>query len=91
VPSSHEKGHKIRLIFIINGQDFAVEANIDAPIMVAVKRALVESGNQGRPAEEWELRNVAGVLLDKSKTPLELGLVNEARLFLSLRVGAGGH
>ncbi len=86
----HDKEHKVRLIFIINGQDFAVEAHAHAPLLEAVRRALVESGNQGRPAEEWEVRNVSGVLLDKSKTPLELGLVDGTRLFLSLRVGAGG-
>ena len=90
MPAKQDKGHKILLIFIINGQDFTVEANAHAPLLEAVQRALVESGNQGRPAEEWEVRNVSGVLLDKSKTPLELGLDNGTRLFLSLRVGAGG-
>lgn len=90
MPGKHDKEHKIRLIFIINGQDFAVDANAHAPLLEAVRRALVESGNQGRPAEEWEVRNVSGVLLDKSKTPVELGLVDGTRLFLSLRVGAGG-
>ncbi len=90
MPSKQDKGPKIRLIFIINGQDYIVEANLNAPLMVAVQQALVESGNQGRPAEEWEVRNVSGVLLDQSKTPQELGLVDRTRLFLSLRVGAGG-
>ena len=85
-----EKRHKIRLIFIINGQDFPVEANINAPLLEAVQRALAESGNTGRPVDEWEVRDTSGVLLEKHRTPKELGLHNGTRLFLSLRVGAGG-
>jgi hypothetical protein len=80
----------IKLIFIINGQDFAIETNTNAPLMAAVQRALAESGNTGRPPEEWEVRDVSGVLLEKNRKPRDLGLQNGARLFLSLRVGAGG-
>ena len=82
--------NKISLVFIINGQDFVVEANVNAPLLEAVQRALNESGNTGRPVDEWEVRNTNGVLLDKNRTPKELGLENGTRLFLSLRVGAGG-
>jgi hypothetical protein len=85
-----EKDHKIDLIFIINGQDFPIEANVQAPLMEAVQRALAESGNTGRPPDEWEVRDASGVLLEKHRSPKELGLHNGARLFLSLRVGAGG-
>jgi hypothetical protein len=84
------KDQKIEIIFIINGQDFSVETNINAPLISAVERALQESGNTGRPASEWELRDSNGVLLEQHRTPKELGLKNGARLFLSLRVGAGG-
>ena len=85
-----EQHHKIGLIFIINGQDFPIEANVQAPLMEAVQRALAGSGNTGRPADEWEVRDAGGVLLEKNRTPKDLGLDNGARLFLSLRVGAGG-
>jgi Protein of Unknown function (DUF2604) len=81
---------RIQLIFIINGQSFPVEANSRAPLLEAVRRALHESGNTGRPADEWEVRDVQGVLLPKNRTPQELNLQNGARLFLSLQVGAGG-
>lgn len=81
---------KIALIFIINGQDFPIETEIHEPLIEAVKRALVVSGNTGRPSDEWEVRDTSGVLLEKNRTPKDLGLHNGARLFLSLRVGAGG-
>ena len=82
--------HKITLVFIINGIEYPVHVNIEAPLAVAVERALVESRNTGRPPDEWEVRNVAGVLLEKDRTIEDLGLTNGTRLFLSLRVGAGG-
>jgi len=85
-----KEDHRIRLVFIINGVDYPVDVNVEAPLAVAVERALAESGNTGRPPDEWEVRNAAGVLLDKARTIEDLGLKNGARLFLSLRVGAGG-
>jgi len=85
-----EKDHKIKIIFIINGQDYPIEANINAPLMEAVQRALAKSDNKGRPPEEWEVRDANGVLLEKHRTPKDIGLVEGVRLFLSLRVGAGG-
>jgi hypothetical protein len=84
------KDQKIKIIFIINGQDYPIEANIQAPLMEAVQRALAESDNTGRPPDEWEVRDASGVLLEKNRTPKDLGLHEGARLFLSLRVGAGG-
>lgn len=85
-----KKDHKVRLIFIINGQDFPIEANTQAPLIEAVQRALAESDNTGRPPDEWEVRDASGVLLEKNRTPKDLGLIEEVRLFLSLSVGAGG-
>jgi hypothetical protein len=84
------KGQKIVLIFIINGVDYRIEANVEAPLAVAVERALAESRNTGRPLDEWEVRNSSGVLLEKDRTIEDLGLKDGARLFLTLRVGAGG-
>lgn len=84
------KDQKIKIIFIINGQDFPIEANVNAPLMEAVERALAESDNKGRPPDEWEVRDASGVLLEKNRTLKDLGLHEGARLFLSLRVGAGG-
>ena len=89
MPEAHS--HKITLIFIINGQDFGVETDVEARLIIAVERALVESGNTGRrDPREWEVRDSAGVLLEVDRTVRELGLKNGARLFLSLKVGAGG-
>jgi hypothetical protein len=85
-----KEDHKTTLVFIINGVEYPVNVNVEAPLAVAVERALVESRNTGRPPDEWEVRNPAGVLLEKGRTIEDLGLKNGTRLFLSLHVGAGG-
>ena len=77
--------------FTRDGQDFSlVDVNIKAPLHVAVHKALRETGNTGRPFEEWEVRDASGALLESNRTPQELRLTNGSRLFLSLKVGAGG-
>lgn len=86
-----EAHHKIKLVFIVNGENFPVEARVDVPLVVAVEKALVDSGNTGRrDPREWEVRDSSGVLLEVDRTIKELGLKDGARLFLSLKVGAGG-
>ena len=86
-----ESHHQITLIFIINGEDFPVQTNVNEPLIVSVERALVLSGNTGRrDPKEWEVRDSSGVLLEVDRTVKELELKNDARLFLSLKVGAGG-
>jgi hypothetical protein len=88
VSDSHEK---IEIVFIINGEDFRVEVDVEVPLIVAVEKALVASGNTGRrDPREWEVRDSAGVLLEVDRTVKQLGLKKGARLFLSLKVGAGG-
>lgn len=82
--------NKIELIFIINGANFPLDTNVNAPLKEAVARALQESGNTGRPPSDWQVRDANGVLLDIDRKIKDLGLTNGARLFLSLGVGAGG-
>jgi len=82
--------HKIELIFIINGANFPLEANLNSPLKEAVSKALSESGNSGRPATEWQVRDGNGVLLETERKIGDFGFANGTRLFLSLAVGAGG-
>jgi len=86
----HREGGKIRLVFVINGEDVPVETSVHAPLLVAVEHALKESDNTGRPATEWEVRDSRGVLLEMSRKVGDFGFKPGDRLFLSLRVGAGG-
>jgi hypothetical protein len=82
---------KITLIFVINGDDFpGDDINTHQPLLVSVKKVLKDTGNTGREAEEWEVRNTAGTLLDKKRSVAELGLTDRTKVFLSLGVGGGG-
>jgi hypothetical protein len=82
---------KIRLIFVINGDEFPVDdVNVNPPLLTAVRKVLKDTGNTGREAEDWEVRNAGGGLLDKKLSAKDLGLKDGTKLFLSLGVGAGG-
>lgn len=93
--SEKDGGHggeqKIRLVFVVNGEDVVVNANIHAPLAVAAEHALKESQNFGsRSLDQWEVRDAKGVLLEMNRKVGDLGLQDGSRLFLSLRAGAGG-
>lgn len=82
---------KITIVFIINGEDVPVETNVHPPLKEAVSRALQQSGNTGRPdPAEWEVRDANGVLLDQNRRIEDFRFSSGVRLFLTLRVGAGG-
>lgn len=83
--------HKITIIFVINGENYSVTTNVNAPLLSAMEQALKDSGNTGRrDPGEWEVRDSNGVLLELGRKIGELGLHDGARLFVSPRVGAGG-
>ncbi len=89
-PDEQKHKNKIQLIFIINGANFPLEANVNAPLKEAVEQALQGSGNTGRPLSEWQVRDAGGVLLEVNRKIKDFGFVDGTRLFLSLAVGAGG-
>lgn len=77
-------------IFIINGENVHVELDKDEPLFVWRDAALRQSHNTGRPLEEWEIRNEQGRLLSVWATLADLDQTHYPRIFVSLRVGAGG-
>lgn len=86
-----DKHQTISLIFIINGESYTVAANVNAQMVSAVEKALTDSGNTGRrDPGEWELRDGNGAFLEIGRRIGELGLHDGSRLFLSLKVAAGG-
>lgn len=84
------KENKIKIIFVVNGVDTPIEANVHEPLKAARNKALEVSNNTGRPADEWQVHTEDGVLLDADKKIMELELKDGVRLLLSLTVGAGG-
>lgn len=88
--SSKPIDRKITLAFIINGQEVSIGTNVEAPLEASVRKALHDSGNTGRSFEEWEVRDASGALLDVTRKVVDLHLSDGVRLFVSLKVGAGG-
>jgi Protein of Unknown function (DUF2604) len=81
---------KVTLVFIINGASYSIDTNVHPPLKEAVSRALAESGNTGRPASDWQVRDANGNSLDPDRKISDFGFSNGTKLFLNLAVGAGG-
>jgi hypothetical protein len=81
---------KTTIIFIVNGVDDRVDGESDMMLGFLRDYALTETNNTGRPMVEWEIHNTDGQNLDPNKTVAENGLVDGSRVFLNLKVGAGG-
>lgn len=80
----------IELTVVVNGQAVQVSGNGNAPLHTIVPKALHESGNVGQPPENWELRDVAGALLDIDQKIEAFNFNAETKLFLNLKAGVGG-
>ena len=78
------------VILIVNGEEVITGINMTDPFSVTVARALRQSHNTGRPATDWELRDLDGNFLDDTKSPESYGVEPGTRFFLTLHVGAGG-
>ena len=82
---------KISITVVVNGQRADIEAISSNPVGSIIPDALRQTGNTGQPADNWELRDVDGTLLDKDKTIEDYGFQDKVRLFLNLKAGVGGN
>jgi hypothetical protein len=82
-------GH-ITIRAIVNGMATDVSPGPDAPLRAVVELALRQTGNEGRPVEEWTVTNDLGRPLDAARNVGELGLEDFDTIFIQVEVGAGG-
>lgn len=83
-------GHNLITVkVIVNGTPTDVKTNVNAPLKSVVEKALEQTGNTGRPIEDWELK-WNGQVLDPNKKVNDYNIPDGAELFLSLRAGQGG-
>lgn len=80
----------MKLTIIVNGEDVDIRAGKSEDLSTVVDKALTKSHNTGRPAEDWDVRSSVGTYLDTARTIEDYRFKEGERLFLSLRVGAGG-
>ncbi len=82
--------NKETLTVIVNGTSTEVEANVNAPLETIIPKALHQTGNQGQPPENWELKDAAGNPLDLKTKIGDFHFPEDVKLFLSLKAGIGG-
>ena len=87
----HEHHHKLILTIVVNGTPTDVEANPEAPLSSVIPIALKQTGNEGQPPSNWELKDVKGVALDVNKKIEGFHFPCDVKLFLSLKAGVGGN
>ena len=80
----------IAITVVVNGQPTVVTANEEAPLHTVIPKALEQTGNAGQPPDNWELRDVAGNLLDVTRKIETFHFPEGVRLFLNLKAGVGG-
>jgi hypothetical protein len=83
-------GHNLITVkVIVNGTPTDAKTNVNAPLKSVIEKALEQTGNTGRPIEDWELK-WNGQVLDPNKKGNDYDIPDRAELFLSLRAGQGG-
>lgn len=81
---------KITVKVIVSGHPTSVVVNVHQKVEHLVQEALQQTGNQGQPPSQWELRTPDGVLIDQNLTIQAAGIVENMTLYLSPKAGAGG-
>jgi ABC-type Zn2+ transport system substrate-binding protein/surface adhesin len=87
----HEHHHKLVLTVVVGGTATEVEANPEAPINSIIPIALKQTGNEGQPPENWQLKDTQGTILDINKKIEDFHFSCDVKLFLSLKAGVGGN
>jgi hypothetical protein len=87
-----EKGQQKLLVLtiIVNGTPTEVKINQNTPLKTAVEKALEQTGNTGRPVEDWQIK-LNDQILDTGKKIKEFNFPEGFELFLGLTAGIGGN
>ncbi|HEY3292824.1 MAG TPA: DUF2604 domain-containing protein [Candidatus Nanopelagicaceae bacterium] len=80
----------IEVTVVVSGQPTTVKVNIHEKVENLVREALHQTGNQGQPPGNWELRTADGIMIDQNLSIENAGIVEGMKLFLSPHAGAGG-
>jgi hypothetical protein len=86
---THPNPH-VDVTVVVSGQSTTVKVNVHQKVETLVREALNQTGNQGQPPGNWELRTSDGILIDQNLTIENAGIIQGMKLFLSPHAGAGG-
>ncbi|MBA2335592.1 MAG: DUF2604 domain-containing protein [Blastocatellia bacterium] len=82
--------NKISLTAVVSGTPTEVTANVNAPLKTIIPEALRETGNNGQPPDNWDVKDAAGNILDPNKKIGDFGFTDGVTVFLTLKAGIGG-
>ena len=89
--SEHSKEpNQIHLTVVVNGTPTDVTANVHAPLHTIIPEALKETGNTGRPPQDWRVLDKDGNELDSARKIEDYHFAKGTTLYLSLKEGIGG-
>lgn len=82
--------NKVTVAVVVNGVATAIPLNVNAALESIIEKALEQTHNTGQPKENWELKDVAGNLLDLHRSLSDYGFPPDVKLYLNLKAGIGG-
>lgn len=85
-----EQETTVTLTVVVNGTRTEVTAEGSDALVSVRDKALQQTNNVGRPAEDWELKTEGGDVLDLATLVRDSGFTSETVLFLSLKAGVAG-
>ena len=80
----------VTLKVVVNGKETEVTVEGNDALVTVRDKALQQSDNVGRPAEDWELKTEEGEVLDLATLVRDTGFKSGTVLFLSLKAGVAG-
>ncbi len=81
---------RVDLVIVVNGEATTIDAQESEELRAVVELALTRTHNEGRPLDEWELRDSSGAILDLNRKVGSFDFRPGTTLFLSVRAGIGG-
>ncbi len=86
----NEKNNKIKLTVVISSRDHEVTVNPHQTVEQLVREALRDSGNEGQPVDNWELKKSDGSVVPNGARIQDTGITDGSKLYLSPKAGTGG-
>jgi hypothetical protein len=87
---SHESHLKETVTVIVSGVPTEVTVNERTPLRELIPHALQQTGNTGRPPQDWEFTDASGLLLDPDQNFGKFRFPEDVKLFLNLKAGIAG-
>jgi ribosomal silencing factor RsfS len=87
---SDSKPNKVDVIVVVSGIDQPETVNIHQTVEHLANEALKDSGHEGQPLADWELKDAGGVIIPFATKIDDAGITEGSKVYLNPKVGTGG-